>query len=71
MKFNLKPRLPHGAMRVKSGFLWWPKRVDLQYRWLERAKWRERYHHGYDEPDFWTPFEWLTETNRQESDAAN
>ena len=38
---KLMPKL--GDKRYKEGFLWKIKRLDKQYRWLERARWEEMY----------------------------
>lgn len=29
--------------RTRSGFLWLPKQIDYETRWLERATWKEVY----------------------------
>lgn len=41
IKLNIDPVL--GDERENGGFLILPKRLGLQYRWLEFARWRERY----------------------------
>ena len=30
-----------GAVRYKTAFLWYPKTIGVETRWLERARWRE------------------------------
>lgn len=40
MRFN-KPLF--GERRQVSGFLWWPKTIGRQTRWLERASWVEEF----------------------------
>lgn len=32
-----------GDKRVSSGFLWLPKTIDGETRWLEKATWKEEY----------------------------
>jgi hypothetical protein len=33
--------------RERTGFLWWPKRINGETRWLERAQWTQRYQQYY------------------------
>lgn len=41
------PRLPVvGETRVVSRFLWWPKWLDFETRWLERADIVQRFVEG-------------------------
>ena len=48
----------HGDERVVTKFLWLPKTINREMRWLEVATWRERY--AYSPPDiFWYSMEWL------------
>lgn len=42
-KRAVEPKLPLGVERMRFGFLWLPKTIDLETRWLERACWTERY----------------------------
>lgn len=43
MRF-LFPREPkHGDVRTFSKFLWFPKIIDREFRWLEYASWNEIY----------------------------
>ena len=44
-----RKRMPQdGECRTRSRFLWWPMCIRGVCRWLERAKWIER----YDTPDW-------------------
>ena len=43
MKINHKPKPRDGEYRISSGFLWFPKTIGSQTRWLEYAKWLECY----------------------------
>ena len=54
-----------GDIRVRSGFLWFPKSIlvgqhgkqRVETRWLEQAKWREELVCGKGR-DFWCPINW-------------
>jgi hypothetical protein len=43
MKFISQPPPQDGDIRTRSAFLWFPKEIGLEMRWLERASWYERY----------------------------
>lgn len=40
-KFKTKPPIVAGSRRVKTRFLFLPKTINRETRWLERATWRE------------------------------
>lgn len=42
MKYSLHKPSP-GTTRRKFGFLWLPKTINNQIRWLEWAHWSEKY----------------------------
>ena len=45
MRFEHKPEAPwpkDRTKRQKTGFLWFPKRIGLETRWLEEATWEEQ-----------------------------
>lgn len=49
-----------GDKRERTGFLYLPKTIGLETRWLEFASWREEYFPtGYVGDSAWYPFEWL------------
>jgi hypothetical protein len=50
----LKPE--DGIKRVRTKFLWFPKTIYKETRWLETAAWKERYRADYSR---WKPFEWV------------
>lgn len=69
MRWNERPAKQgpvDGEMRSRTGFLIFPKTIDGQTRWLERASWNERYQwvwttsfsgtHWYD----WVPVCWTS-----------
>lgn len=65
-----------GDERVLSGFLWVPKAVLSETRWLVTATWRERYvwtGRGARERKAWRAVQWIDEGKVQErsSEAAN
>jgi hypothetical protein len=50
---------------MRSGFLWLPKEISGEYRWLEHAKWEEKLYAGLIKnwwlPTFWFPRSGLDE----------
>ena len=60
---------PYGTMRDQSGFLWFPKCLGGEWRWLERASWTQRWSRGWigtvhapGSPSSWVSVEWLPYT---------
>ena len=47
-KIKKKPPLKEGAVRVKSGFLIFPKCIGGEWRWLETALWKQEAVESYD-----------------------
>lgn len=41
MRLKLK-EVDNRATRIVSRFLWFPKLIDREWRWLERATWEEK-----------------------------
>lgn len=56
MRWN-KPKLGDG--RIVKGFLWFPKEINNEVRWLEKAEWKQVYFLGY-----WNDREWLDTTDK-------
>lgn len=62
--FN-KSQQPFGETRIRSAFLLFPKLINDQLRWLERATWVEQYEYCYysdigDEDIWdWKGVEWV------------
>lgn len=56
--FKLEPQIPHCAVRVVEKFLWRPRLIEdpdkgcEEFRWLEKAKVREKYIFGWTEIGF-------------------
>lgn len=48
--------IPEGEYRTRSGFLLMPLCLNNEWRWLERAVWREVMDGGD-----WSPFAWVDE----------
>lgn len=59
MRFESKPKPKMGETRIKSKFLFLPKKINNQWRWLEKATWEEVF--GYKKYDFksWSANKWL------------
>lgn len=51
------PGQPFGLTRKKTGFLFLPKVINNEMRWLELASWIEVYAH-YTREDRWVPIGW-------------
>ena len=47
MKFQLAPEPKNGDLRIRTQFLLFPKEINREVRWLERASWQEKYCTGY------------------------
>jgi hypothetical protein len=69
MRFRVKENRP-GDTRTKRGFLWFPKWIGEEIRWLERAGWKQIYlptgHWGALE---WSDLAWTDGDTRTEKDA--
>lgn len=46
-----------GDVRLKRRFLWFPKRIGFETRWLEVAYWEERYW-NFPVESGWVPEKW-------------
>lgn len=44
--------------RVCSGFLFFPKKIEGETRWLEFAVWVEKIHDDYEMGHYWYPSSW-------------
>lgn len=56
------PDVKQNTVRVRERFLLFPKSIDGRLRWLEKAKWKERYTaYSSDETMVmsWESIEWL------------
>lgn len=50
-----------GDIRHRDGFLWLPKRIGDEWRWLEWAAWKEEFVEGFDLSPGASEFASLTE----------
>jgi len=60
VKFTTKPDPPEGTTRIVKGFLFFPKHLNGQTRWLEIATWKKEaiYYQGTS-IIFWKDTEWV------------
>lgn len=60
MRKILKPNPIVRETRIREKFLFFPKVINRELRWLEKAAWVEQYvHTGYDEPScHWEAINW-------------
>ena len=66
IKFTYKEKPRMFDIRTRNGFLFIPRIIDNEFRWLQRASWEERYQcvegfgykcwSGYE---CWVPVKWL------------
>lgn len=58
MRWIHEPQVPVlGEQRARVGFLWTPRRIGNETRWLEWSVWIETFHQdGYDTG--WVPVRW-------------
>jgi hypothetical protein len=47
--------------RVRTGFLFFPKKINNEIRWLENVKWSERFFYAGYEYSNWSGMLWLTD----------
>lgn len=59
MRWKKQPEPQHNEKRIKRGFLFFPKRINLEWRWLEIAEWNESY---YDSHTRWFAYSWKDES---------
>jgi hypothetical protein len=59
MRWKEKPRFNNGDRRLRTAFLFFPKTINGETRWLETASWIEKYFMWEDFPRL--PHEWVRE----------
>lgn len=59
MKWYTKREPYEGMIIFKSRFLWLPKRIGNQSRWLEKATWAEKYIWNGKVGKHWSPVKWI------------
>ena len=58
MRWNSKNPYPN-SVRLRIKFLFWPKDIDGEVRWLEKAGWNEEFVECNHGPNFWAPIRWV------------
>ncbi len=53
-----------GDTRVRRGFLLFPKTISGETRWLEWARWQERYEASYE--SWWMAVAWVDGDRRRD-----
>ena len=52
-----KKKIPTGTSRITERFLWFPKNLHGEWRWLERARWEQTYTrmegYNYWDDEYW------------------
>jgi len=69
MKWKAKPKPKVDDTRKKTRFLFFPKCLDNEWRWLEKATWIQEYTLLYPETAWWD-ISWLNKSWGNE-DASN
>lgn len=54
MRFKLSEKPAFGRVRIKTCFLYFPKKIKNEWRWLEKAKINQVYLSGFG----WTNTKW-------------
>jgi hypothetical protein len=69
MRWTQKPFPQKGETRIVKKFLFFPKKIGKETRWLEFASWVEEYVYMYgdmrnhfNEPGFWAAISWDVKT---------
>lgn len=53
-----------GDVQIITRFLLFPKCINGEWRWLEKASWRRLSTRDYNLNDYWDDLYWLDETTR-------
>lgn len=65
MRWNKKPYSKHGDVRIKTGFLFFPKSINNEVRFLEYATWEELYLTWETSPSEWVATKWIDEAVKE------
>ena len=58
-----------GEIQIKTGFLFFPKEIGTEIRWLETATWAKRYYRFLSGPGgFWIDKRWEDDINHGEEE---
>ena len=72
MKWTEKKRPQHGEIRRRKAFLFLPKKILREVRWLCLAEWYERWHDAVGSPAGtaskagWRPFVWVDSVSQEQ-----
>lgn len=47
-----------GTLRLCEGFLWFPKKIENETRWLENTRWVQRCFRSVRGTLYWADWEW-------------
>ena len=53
--------------QIKEHFLFFPKKINNEWRWLEKAKYKQCYEEGWDDGIYyadWIDKEWIDEAKK-------
>lgn len=63
MRYLIKSKPLNGSKRVKTRFLFWPKTINKELRWLEKASWAQKYEvwedFNYIQSNKWIDQRWI------------
>ena len=60
MKINHKPLSDENDKNIISKFLWFPKRIGYQTRWLEWVTWKREYkYYWWCDSGKWVDLDWV------------
>ncbi len=68
MRWKEKPTpIPFETIRIKEHFLFFPKKINNEWRWLERVKYKQCYEEWWDGICYirWVDKEWIDEEKRK------
>lgn len=66
MKWKTKSEPQFLDTRIKEHFLFFPKKIDNEWRWLEKAKYKQCYEKWWDDGccEGWIDKEWIDEVKK-------
>lgn len=59
IRLHTKPAPEIGATRIRSGFLFFPRIIGDEFRWLRDASWLEVYRPSGDASAGWFAMDWI------------
>ena len=62
MRWRKAPTKIKPATRIKKRFLWWPKKIGEETRWLEIAEWKEQWiEYDYCKSGYYEAIGWIND----------